>query len=112
MNVTEDQIDRQEYVRRLLDAYRRTPGTSGYIRRPDRQFVEALYEKQIPLSAVEHALVLATARRLLRPADAPPLGPVRSFHYFKAVIDEVMAAPVGEDYICYLREKIARLMKK
>ncbi len=111
MNVKEDQIGRQEYVRRLLDAYRTTPGTTGYVRSPDRRLAGALHDQQIPLSAVEHALVLATARRLLRSAGAPPLGPVRSLHYFRTVIDEVVTLPVGEDYYCYLRGKIERYMK-
>ena len=29
-------IDQHDYVRRLLEAYRVTPGTSGAVRRPDR----------------------------------------------------------------------------
>ncbi len=110
--MTESQIGRQEYVRRLLDAYRTTPGTTGHIRSADRHLAGALYDHQVPLSAVENALVLATARRLLRPAEAPPLGLIRSLHYFKAVIDEVMTLPVGEDYFSYLREKIERFMNR
>ena len=109
--MAEDGMNRQEYVRRLLDAYRTTPGTTGYVRSADRRLAGTLYDQQIPVSAVEHALVLATARRLLRPSDAPPLGPVRSLHYFRAVIDEVMTLPVGEDYFSYLRGKIARFLK-
>ncbi len=108
----ETQISRQEYVRRILDAYRTTPGTTGDVRSEDRRFAGQLYDRQVPLSAVENALVLAAARRLLRPEDAPPLGVVRSLHYFRAVIDEVMTLPVGDDYYCYLREKIARFMKR
>lgn len=111
MIMTEDDMSRQEYVRRLLDAYRTTPGTTGYVRSADRRLAGALYGQRIPLPAVEHAFVLATARRLLRPADAPPLGPVRSLHYFRAVIDEVMGLPVDEDYYCYLRGKIDKFMK-
>jgi hypothetical protein len=109
--MAKNQIGRQEYVRRLLDAYRTTPGTTGHIRSADRHLAGALYDQQVPLAAVEHALVLATARRLLRPAEAPPLGLVRSLHYFRAVIDEVMTLPVGEDYYCYLRGKIERHTK-
>jgi hypothetical protein len=111
MNVKENQIGRQEYIRRLLDAYRATPGTTGYVRSADRRLAGALHDRQIPLSAVEHALVLGTARRLLRSAEAPPLGPIRSLHYFRAVIDEVTGLPVGEDYFCYLRERVQRVMR-
>jgi hypothetical protein len=34
-----------------------------------------------------------------------------SGHYFKAVIDEVRGLSVGDDYYCYLREKIEKHTK-
>ena len=102
-------ISRQEYVRRLLQAYRTTPGTTGHVRRDDRRLAAQLYEQVVPLTAVENALVLATARRLLRPEDAPPLAPVRSLHYFRAVIDEVLNTTVSDEYFHYLRGKIAKI---
>ncbi len=85
-----------------------TPGTSGQVRRADRLLAEQLYDQGVTLAAVENALVLATARRLLRPEGAPPLNPVRSLHYFRAIIDEVMQLDVSEDYYNYLRGKIAK----
>ena len=93
-----------------MDAYRTTPGTSGHVRRADRMLAEQLYDQGVPLAAAENALVLATARRLLRPEGAPPLNPVRSLHYFRAVIDEVMLQSVSEDYYHYLRGKIAKFI--
>lgn len=108
----ENRISRQEYVRRLLDAYRTTPGTGGHVRHSDRLLAGELYDQGVLLTAVEHALVLAAARRLLRPEDAPPLNPVRSLHYFRAVIDEVMLQPVSEDYYHYLQGKIANFKKQ
>ena len=105
----ENQISRQEYIRRLLDAYRTTPGTTGQVRREDRRLAAQLYEQVVPLAAVQNALVLATARRLLRPEDAPPLAPVRSLHYFRPVIDEVLKSTVSEEYLHYLRGKIEKL---
>ena len=59
-----------EYVRRVLDAYRATPGTCGAIRKPDRAFAMRLFARGVPLAVVENALVLACARRLARPAIA------------------------------------------
>jgi hypothetical protein len=107
-HVQENRTSRREYVRQLVDVYRTTPGTSGQVRRADRLLADQLYDQGVPLAAVENALVLATARRLLRPEGAPPLPPVRSLHYFRAVIDEVMLSDVGEDYYQYLRGKIAK----
>ena len=104
----QNRISRHEYVRRLVEAYRTTPGTQGNVRRADRMLAEKLYDQGVPLTAAENALVLATARRLLRPEGAPPLNPVRSLHYFRAIIDEVMLLDVSADYYHYLRWKIAK----
>ena len=54
------------------------------------------------------ALVLAATRRLMRPADAPPLGTIRSLAYFLPVIEEVLNLHVGPGYFDYLRQKLER----
>jgi hypothetical protein len=87
---------REEYVRKLLEAYRNTPGPCGNLRRPDRMLAVQLYQRGVPLQTVENALVLAAVRRMIRPADAPPLTTVRSLAYFMPVIEEVIEMEVGE----------------
>ena len=104
----ENQISREEYVQKVLSAYRQTPGTAGAVRRPDRLLAAQLHERGVPLAAVENALVLAAARRLIRPPGSPPLGTIRSLAYFSAVIEEVLELRVNPDYFQYLRHKIQR----
>ncbi len=104
-------MHRQEYVQCLIDTYRKTPGTTGHAYHQDRRFAEQLYDQQVPLTVVENALLLASARRLLRPDDAPPLDVIRSLHYFRPVIDEVMKSTMNDDYFCYLRRKLAAIYK-
>ena len=101
-------MERHEYIRRLLEAYRATPGTCGAVRRPDRLLAAQLHERGVPLEAVENALILAAARRMTRPADAPPLGIIRSLAYFSPVIEEVLRLPVAPEYFRHLRSSIAR----
>ncbi|MCC7155675.1 MAG: hypothetical protein IT161_13950 [Bryobacterales bacterium] len=101
-------MDSAEYIRRVLDAYRATPGTCGVVRKPDRAFALALHVRGVPLDAVENAFVLAAARRLARPADAPPLGIIRSLAYFGPVIDEVLDSTVAQTYYDYLRHRLSR----
>ena len=96
----------QDYVRRVLGAYRNTPGTAGTIRRPDRMLAEQLYRRGVSVEVVENALVLAATRRLMRPDDAPPLGTVRSLAYFVPVIEEVLELRVSPDYFRYLRHRL------
>ena len=59
--------------------------------------------------AVENALVLAAARRLLRPATALPLAIVHSLAYFLPVIDEVLELKISQDYFQHLRCRLERL---
>ena len=100
--------NRQLYVRKILAAYRRTPGTTGAVRREDRLLAAQLYQRGVPLSAVENAMLLATARRLSRPPGSTPLGPIRSLHYFLALIDQVLDLHPSPDYFHYLRQTIQR----
>ena len=102
-------MDSFEYVRRVLEAYRATPGTCGAIRKPDRAFALGLFGRGVPLTVVENALVLACARRLLRPAEAPRLGVIRSLAYFAAVIDEVVGLGADDAYFQQLRARLTRL---
>lgn len=106
--VGEPSVTQQDYVDKVLVAYRSTPGTTGTIRRPDRLLALQLYERGVPLAVVENALVVAAARRLMRPAGAPPLSSIRSLAYFVPVIEEVSSLPVSPDYFRYLRHKIER----
>jgi hypothetical protein len=104
----EQLIGREEYIQRVLGAYRQTPGTAGTIRRPDRLLAAQLHERGVPVTAVENALILAATRRLVRPDGAPPLGTIRSLAYFLPVIEEVLTLPVGPNYFQYLRHRMRR----
>jgi hypothetical protein len=102
-------MEQRDYVRRLLEAYRTTPGTCGAVRRPDRLLAAQLHQRGVPIEAVENALVLAASRRLVRPAGAPPLGTIRSLAYFSPVIEEVLRLDISPDYFRYLRHRIAQI---
>ena len=99
----------EEYIRQVLEAYRKTPGTMGTVRRADRVLAAQLYQHGISVSVIENAFVLAATRRLVRPADAPPLGTIRSLAYFLPVIEEVLGTHVNPDYLRYLRQKLERM---
>ena len=99
----------EEYIRQVLEAYRKTPGTTGTIRRPDRALAAQLFQRGVPVSVIENAFVLAATRRLMRPADAPPLGTIRSLAYFLPVIEEVPELRVSQNYFHYLRHKLQRI---
>ena len=105
----DDGCSREEYIRRVLKAYRKTPGTMATVRRPDRVLAAQLYQRSVSVSVIENAFVLAATRRLIRPAGSPPLGVIRSLAYFVPVIEEVLGACVSPDYFQYLRHKLDRI---
>ena len=99
-------LERETYVRCLLESYRSTPTTAGKVRREDRRLAGRLYDQQIPLGVVQAALSLAASRRLFRSSQAPALAPVRSLYYFLPVIEEIRTQPIDPDYIRALEFKL------
>ena len=99
----------EQYVHQVLEAYRKTPGTTGTIRRPDRLLAAQLFQRGVTVSVIENAFVLATTRRLVRRPDAQPLGTIRSLAYFLPIIEEVQELRVSPDYFQYLRHKLQRM---
>src|SRR5437016_13536200 len=100
----------EEYVRQVLEAYRKTPGTMGTVRRADRMLAVQLYQRRVSASVIENAFVLAAARRLIRPVEAPPLGTIRSLAYFLPVIEEVLGMCVSPEYFQHVRRKLERVV--
>ena len=101
-------LSQQEYVNQVLEAYRKTPGTTGTVRCADRTLAAQLYQRGLSVKVIENALVLAATRRLIRPADAPPLGTIRPLAYFLPVIEEVLVLRASPDYFDYLGHKLTR----
>ena len=104
----DDGRSQEEFIRRVLEAYRKTPGTMGPVRRTDRVLATQLYQRGVSVSVIENAFVLAATRRLMRPANATPLSSIRSLAYFLPAIEEVLDLRVSPDYFQYLRHKLER----
>jgi hypothetical protein len=97
------------YVAAVMMLYTELPDTPLRPSPQDQALARRMHEQGIALSLIEAALLLASLRRLIRPAEAPPLPPVRSFAYFQPVIAELQQQPLPEGYIDYLRLKLRRL---
>jgi hypothetical protein len=108
MNSMDNGLSQDEYFHQVLEAYRKTPGTMGIVHRADRTLAVQLCQRGISVQVIENAFVLAATRRLIRPADALPLGTIRSLAYFLPVIEEVLNLRVNPNYFDYLRHKLQR----
>ena len=95
------------YVDKLLELYIGLPDTPSRTSRYDRQLAYDLHQQNVSLKIVEAAFLLGSARRIFRDPSYPPLGPIRSLHYFLPLIQEVIATNLPDDYLRYLRHKLA-----
>lgn len=98
---------RDHYIQTLLRSYRQLPDTPARCHAQDRQCAGKLLQRAIPLETVQAALLLASARRSIRPKpDDVPLPPIRSLAYFLPVIEELLCHPLPNGYLAYLRAKL------
>jgi hypothetical protein len=96
------------YIAAVLTLYVDLPDTPLRASASDQWLARRFHDDGVPLHAVETAMLLGSLRRLIRPAQAPRLSPIRSLAYFQPVIDELRAHPVPEGYLDYLRLKLRR----
>lgn len=99
------------YVAVVLMLYVDLPETPLKPSARDRWLAGQLHEQGIPVELVESALLLASLRRLARPADLPRLPPIRSLAYFQPVITELQQQPLPSGYLDYLRSKLHKLVE-
>jgi len=86
-------ISRRLYVQRVLDLYRLAPGTTGQLRRCDRQLASALPRpRRVAPDRPRRADPCRRATNLSLPGRIP-LAPIATLQYFRPVIDELLAQP-------------------
>jgi hypothetical protein len=98
--------DPTAYIAAVLTLYVNLPDTPLRASVSDHWLARRFHDDGVPSHAVETALMLGSLRRLIRPAGAPPLSPIRSLAYFRPVIAELQAHPVPVGYLDYLRLKL------
>ena len=94
---------RRLYVGYVLALYRVTPGTSGLARPADKKLANLLFDLDVPLDIVHAALIIGLARRLDRPHLLPPLAPIATLHYFRPIVDELLAKPPSQQALDDIR---------
>jgi len=98
------------YISTVLTFYIDMPDTPLRTNPMDPGQARLWFQRGVSLSVIETALLLASLRRLARPPDLPPLPRIRSLAYFQPVVEELLAHPVPEGYLDYLRFKLQRVL--
>jgi hypothetical protein len=100
------------YVSSVLMLYVDLPDTPLRTNTQDQRQARSWFDRGVPLTVVETALLLACLRRNTRPAEMPPLPRIRSLAYFQPVIEELLENPAPEGYLQYLRFKVRTITDK
>ncbi len=103
-----DSSDPAAYVAAVVTLYVELPDTPLRASVSDQWLAQRFHDDGVPLQVVETALLLGSLRRLIRPADAPRLSPIRSLAYFRPVVAELRGHPAPESYLDYLHLKLRR----
>jgi len=101
-----DASDPAAYIAAVITLYVDLPDTPLRASVSDQWLARRFHDDGVPLPLVETALLLGSLRRLIRPADAPRLAPIRSLAYFRPVVDELRDHPAPGNYLDYLRLKL------
>lgn len=99
-------VSLKDYSHAVLGLYVRLPDTPTKARPADRRTLEQLHARGVSPDTIEVALLIASARRLCRHPNKPPLPQIRSLAYFLPVIDEISKNPAPASYLAYVRSKV------
>ena len=86
-------MTRSHYRRQLLRLYRLLPDTPHRFHHGDRVIVDQLFDQDLPLTVLQAALLLGSARRACRDPRLPKLQPIRSLAYFLPILRELPTTP-------------------
>ena len=109
MSLTTPENSLDIYVLAVLGVYTELPHTPPRAGPLDEAWARRFYERGIPFSVIETALLLGSVRRCCRQPDAPPLAGIRSLAYFQPIIEELLQAPVPDSLRASLRIKMRSL---
>jgi hypothetical protein len=104
--------DTPDYITAVLTLYLGLPETPLRASAHDRMLARQFHDRGVSLNIIEAAFLLASLRRLARPADLSPLSPIRSLAYFQPVIEELLANPAPDTYVDYLRLKLQHITER
>jgi hypothetical protein len=75
----------------------------------DERLAASLFERNVPIEHVEHAVLLGCARKYVTLINRQRSDPIISFNYFENVIDEVRELKMPTEYWRHLQMRVARL---
>jgi hypothetical protein len=103
-------VSRRDYLHTVIRLFLEQPGAPPRASRADWATAQAVYDAGVPLEDVLHAIRLVALRRSLR--LGPLLPPVRTFAYYRLVLDQLTPDERDADYVDYVDRRYQALALK
>ena len=107
-------VKEADYIRQVRQIFLRPACVRASFSAADAHCAAALYRRGITLVQIQRAVDLGCARKymaLLR-GDKAASTQVTTLYYFAAIVDEVTASAVGDDYWRYVASKAAQFERR
>lgn len=102
-------MNRRQYQDEVIRLYLQLPDTPNVVSRADRKLAANLFDQNVQIEQLAHAMRLATLRRQLRADDAPPHPPVRALAYYQHVLNHLADDELEHSYQNYVAYRFNQL---
>jgi len=72
----------------------------------DEKLAQSLFSDHVPIEDIEHALLLGCTRKYVSWLNGQASGPIASFGYFRAILDEVAQMDTSPEYWRHIAESL------
>ncbi len=72
----------------------------------DEKLAHSLFSDHVPIANIEHAFLLGCTRKYVSWLNGQASGPIASFGYFRAIVDEVAQMDTSPEYWRYISESL------
>jgi len=103
-------MTRKAYLAAVIKLYLNAPGSPRRASRADWAIAATLYQSQVPIERIAHAIRLASVRKTLSSdsTNATPL--VRSLAYYRAVSQRLSSDETKTGYVDYVKHRYRSLL--
>ena len=106
LDSSQPSTDPQAYVESVRECFLSFGCVLARFGEADVQIAQHFYQRAIPLTVIENAMLLGACRKYLSWLNRQSLEPIQSLRYFEPVIAQIQAQPLPPGYAAYLRMKI------
>jgi hypothetical protein len=106
-----ESAEQQVYVNSIRENFLRIGCTSGHFGASDMVSALKMYQRGIPLTVIEDAILMGACRKYSSWLEGQALEPIQSFSYFLSLIEEIQEKPFPPGYSENLRRKVKQLTR-